>query len=278
MPTTEFDLINESAAWLRQRLPFEPKVGIILGTGLGNSITEITDHPAIQFHKVPHLIPTRVMSHKGNIYAAMIEEVPVILFSGRIHFYEGYDIHEIVRPVRIMQALGCTHLIVTNAAGGINPNYNTGDIVLIRDHINFPQVSPLRGMYDARWGPRFPDMSQPYSNSWIDHVMDGAFQAGLPVQTGVYALTIGPNLETPSEYAALHTLGADLVGMSTVAEVITARQYPMEVLGISVVANVCYPPERVKRVTEREIIDAVAAQGTKVDRLIGLSMAYCKGA
>lgn len=273
MAVTEFDLISESATWLRDRLPFAPKVGIILGTGLGNSITRGMEHPPIPFKDIPHVVSTHVTSHTGNVYSAMMEAAPVIIFSGRIHYYEGYDVHEIVRPVRIMHALGCTHLIVTNAAGGINHNYHAGDVVLIRDHINFPQLSPLRGMYDDRWGTRFPDMSEPYSIPWIDFLVQ---QSDLSLQTGVYALTIGPNLETPAEYRALQRLGADLVGMSTVPEVIVARQLGLEVLGISVVANVCLPPEGSAPVTEAEIIATVAGQDEKVKGVIERSLRYCR--
>ena len=272
MAVSEFDLISESTTWLRDHLPFAPKVGIILGTGLGNSITKPIDSP-IRFQDIPHLVSPHVTSHTGNVYAAMVADVPVIIFAGRIHYYEGYDVHEIVRPVRIMHALGCTHLIVTNAAGGINHNYHAGDVVLLRDHINFPQISPLRGMYDERWGTRFPDMSEPYSKQWIDYLM---LQSALSLQTGVYALTIGPNLETPAEYRALQRLGADLVGMSTVPEVITARQLNMEVLGISVVANICLPPEGSAPVTEEEIIAMVAAQDEKVRVVIEQSLQYSK--
>lgn len=273
MAATEFNLIAESADWLRDRLPFIPKVGIILGTGLGNSITRSIEHSSIPFKDIPNVVSTHVTSHSGQVCPTMMKEVPVIIFSGRIHYYEGYDVHEIVRPVRIMHALGCTHLVITNAAGGINHNYHAGDVVLLRDHINFPQISPLRGMYDERWGTRFPDLSEPYAIPWIDFLVQ---QSDLSLQTGVYALTIGPNLETPAEYTALQRLGADLVGMSTVPEVIVARQLGLQVLGISVVANVCLPPEGSAPVTEEEIIATVAAQDEKVRAVIERSLDFLR--
>ena len=271
MPAAEFELINNAAAWLGDRFPVKPKVGIILGTGLGSSIDSSSENSTVLFNEVPGLLPVHVTSHAGKIYLANMHDVPVIIFSGRAHYYEGHEMHEIIRSVRIMHAMGCTHLVVTNASGGINPAYRAGDTVLIRDHINFPQVSPLRGMHDERWGPRFPDMSEPYSKRWIEFIRQRT-----TIETGVYALTIGPNLETPAEYIALQRLGADLVGMSTVAEVIAARQLNMEVLGISVVANMGLPHGGSLPVTEAEIIANVAAQDEKVKALIALGVLYCR--
>jgi purine-nucleoside phosphorylase len=183
---------------------------------------------------------------------------------------------DVVRPVRILKGLGCTHLVTTNAAGGIHPSFEAGDAVLIRDHINLMHPHPLRGPNEDRWGPRFPDMSEAYDPSWLLRTRDLAETDGLSLKTGVYAGLTGPSLETPAEYRFLHTIGADLVGMSAVPEVIVARHMDMRVLGLSVVSNVCYPPERIVKTTVEDVIRTVEAGAASARIAVSAALRSCQ--
>lgn len=263
-PTSEYEQVNPAADFLGERLPFTPRVGIILGTGLGEALAGIEVLADIPTHSIPGLIPPSVESHRGHWSAVRWNDIPALVVSGRVHYYEGHGMADVVRPVRILHALGCTHLVITNAAGGLNPEFEAGDVILISDHINLMPENPLRGPNDDNWGPRFPDMSEAYDGVWREAVLALSAESGQRLLTGVYAGLPGPSLETPAEYRFLHRIGADLVGMSAVPEVIAARHLGMRVLGISVVSNLCYPPERITRTTVEDVIRTVTGAATRV--------------
>ena len=272
----EYQKVSEAASHIKQRMPFVPKVGIILGTGLGDWTSELEMASELSSRGIPNMPFPLVASHKGKISFAMINEVPVVILSGRVHYYEGHALNVVVRPVRILKEIGCTHLIITNAAGGLNPDFEAGDIVMIRDHINLMGVNPLRGPNEERWGPRFPDMMHAYDKMWISFASAQAGPLGIDLKTGVYAGNAGPSLETPAEYEYLHRTGADLVGMSAVPEVIAAHHIGLKTLAISVVSNVCYPPARIKETTIDEVIQVVRTNAHKAGALIRASVGYCK--
>lgn len=275
--TDEYQLVQEAASYIKRRMPFIPKVGIILGTGLGGWINSLDIIEEINTSEVPHLVSPKVVSHKGRISFAVINDVPVAILAGRIHYYEGHEMNEVVRPVRVLREIGCTHLVTTNAAGGLNPEYNGGDIVIIKDHINLMGVNPLRGPNEERWGPRFPDMMHAYDRVWMAFAKTQAEKLGLNIHTGVYAGNAGPSLETPAEYEYLHRIGADLVGMSAVPEVIAAHHIGLKVLAISVVSNVCYPPERIQETSVEDVIRMVETSAPKAGALVQLALTYCIG-
>jgi purine-nucleoside phosphorylase len=270
----EYTRVQEAAEAIQRRIPFTPGTGIILGTGLGEWLSSHNTEAEFSFSEIPHLLPPSVISHSGKIYAAFLHSVPVILFSGRTHFYEGYSMQEIARPVRVMHALGCRHLILTNAAGSIHPDFNEGDIIQITDHINLTQLSPLQGSHDDRWGTRFPDMRHAYDPKWLDQVKNDMKKERIYLRAGVYAYTAGSNLETTAEYEFLYRIGADMVGMSTVPEVIAARQLGLKVLGLSIICNVCYPPSRVIPVTEQSAIQVVFSANGMVKKILEAAVSH----
>lgn len=274
--TDEFELVQEAAAYIKHRMPFVPQAGIILGTGLGTWTKSIDIVAEINTAEVPNMISPKVASHKGSLSFAMINDVPVAILAGRVHYYEGYEMNEVVRPVRVLHAIGCTHLVTTNAAGGLNADFEGGDIVIIRDHINLMNANPLRGPNEERWGPRFPDMMHAYDRDWIAYTKAQAEKLNLKINTGVYAGLAGPNLETPAEYEYLHRIGADLVGMSAVPEVIAAHHIGMKILAMSVVSNVCYPPDRIRETTVEDVIRVVESSASKAGALIQQAILYCK--
>jgi len=273
--TEEYQLVQEAASYIKRKMPFIPKAGIILGTGLGGWVNSLNIIEEINTSEVPRMVSPKVVSHKGRISFAVINDVPVAILAGRIHYYEGHEINEVVRPVRILREIGCTHLVTTNAAGGLNPLYEGGDIVIIKDHINLMGVNPLRGPNEERWGPRFPDMMHAYDRVWMAFAKTQAEKLGLRIHNGVYAGNAGPSLETPAEYEYLHRIGADLVGMSAVPEVIAAHHIGMKVLAISVVSNVCYPPERIQETTVEDVIRMVETSAPDAGALVRQSLQYC---
>ena len=233
--------INDVLGHLKEASDFSPKVGIILGTGLGGLAKKIQDTKSVSYGEIPHFPHASVDSHEGQITWGTLGGTKVIAMEGRFHFYEGYSLDEITLPVRVMKALGVEALIVSNAAGGMNPQHESGDIVLIEDHINLMGVNPLIGPNDDSLGPRFPDMIEPYSLELIRKAEACALQNGIKTHRGVYAAVTGPNLETRAEYRYLRTIGSDLVGMSTVPEVIVAVHAGLKVLGLSCVTDLCLP-------------------------------------
>ena len=228
---------------------------IITGTGLGEIWKEMEVLHKIPYSAIPHMPTNTVESHSGILYICSYEAKYIAVLSGRFHYYEGYGAAEVSFPVRIMKALGISRLLVTNVAGGLNPNYSAGSIVLIKDHINIQPGHPLRGYNDSRIGLRFPDMLETYDSDSIALLRAFAQRKNITVETGVYLSLQGPSLETPAEYEYLHRIGADLVGMSTVPEIIAAVHASMKVTAISVVSNVCYPIEEITPTTVAEVIE-----------------------
>lgn len=230
-------MIQEAADYIRSRGDVSPKVGLILGSGLGVLADHIEEAIQIDYKDIPHFPTSTVEGHAGELLIGTVQGTPVVLMKGRFHMYEGYDPELTAFPVRVMKELGVGTLLVTNAAGGVNTSYQPGDLMLISDHINLTGKNPLIGHNDSELGPRFPDMSQAYSRRIRDLAKQVADKNGISLQEGVYAGLLGPSYETPAEIRMLRTLGADAVGMSTVSEVIVARHAGIEVLGISCISN-----------------------------------------
>lgn len=229
----------EAADYLRSHLNCRPKIAILTGTGLGDSISSMQTEASVDYKDIPHFPVSTVQSHYGRLSAGMMAGQGVALLQGRCHLYEGYSPREVTFPIRVMQALGVKVLIMTNAAGGLNPLFAAGDIMIIEDHINLTGVNPLRGPNEQRWGPRFPEMTHAYSWRLQDLAQSAAQGLEVGVQRGVYAGLCGPSLETPAEMRFLHTIGAEAVGFSTVMETIAAVHGGMQVLAFSVITNMC---------------------------------------
>ena len=237
---TEQEQVNrlaETRHYLVERTSLMPEMGIILGSGLGGFANLIEDKTVIPYKEIPHFPISTVEGHAGQLVFGKMNGKAIMAMQGRFHYYEGYTMQEVTYPVRVMQVLGATGLIVTNAAGGINSAYRPGDLVLIRDHINLMGKNPLRGANLSSLGPRFPDLSEGYDLVWRQKVLPLAQELGITSQEGIYAALSGPSFESPAEIRYLRTIGADLVGMSTVPEVIVANHGGMRVLGISCVTN-----------------------------------------
>ncbi|MBN1418375.1 MAG: purine-nucleoside phosphorylase, partial [Planctomycetes bacterium] len=233
--------IDEAAEAIARRRRFVPHAGIVLGTGLGALAGRIANATRIPYAEIPHFPEARVATHDGTFILGEIEGLPIAAMEGRYHFYEGYSLEEITLPIRVIRRLGAKILIVSNAAGGLDPRQGKGDVVLIEDHINLMGVNPLIGPNDDALGPRFPDMYEPYARDLLERAEAIALAAGIRTHRGVYAAVTGPNLETRAEYRALRAIGADIVGMSTVPEVIVAVHAGLRVLGISVATDLCAP-------------------------------------
>ena len=229
--------INQTANYIRSRVSDMPKTAIILGTGLGALVDHIEDKLYIPYSEIPNFPVSTVEGHSGNLIFGRLGNKRVMAMQGRFHFYEGYSMKEVTFPIRVMKALGIKTLFVSNAAGGMNPEFIIGDIMIITDHINLFPEHPLRGKNYNELGPRFPDMSEAYSRRLIDHAFEIAKEKGIRVMHGVYVGTQGPTFETPAEYKYFHIIGGDAVGMSTVPEVIVARHAGIEVFGVSVITD-----------------------------------------
>jgi purine-nucleoside phosphorylase len=232
-----FEQAGEAAELVAARTPLRPRVGIVLGSGLGSFAGQVEQATAIPYSEIPHFPQSTVPGHSGRLLIGAIGGVPVAVMQGRVHAYEGYTSDEVTFPVRVLARVGVRTLVLTNAAGGINPALRQGQLVLISDHINLTGRNPVAGPHDARFGPRFFDMSDAYSPRLRALVKDTAEDMNLDLEEGVYLSVLGPSFETPAEIRAFRTMGADLVGMSTVQETIVARQMGIEVLGISCVTN-----------------------------------------
>ena len=232
-----YSRIAEAAAVVRLRHAEQPVLGMILGSGLGRCVEIIESPTVIPFDELPHFPRSTIAGHSGNLVLGRAEGVPVAAMQGRVHFYEGYSMWEVTFPVRVLGALGVRGLIVTNAAGAVNPRFRPGDLMLITDHINLMGANPLTGRNIDELGPRFPDMSEAYDRSLIDAALQAAARCGLQLQQGVYLGLPGPSYETPAEIRMCRALGADAVGMSTVPEVIAANHMGLRVLGISCITN-----------------------------------------
>jgi purine-nucleoside phosphorylase len=235
------DRIQAAAAVVRERTALQPQIGIILGTGLGGLAEEIAVEATVPYQDIPGFPLSTVESHAGRLLLGRLGNRPVVAMQGRFHRYEGYGLGEVTFPVRVMRALGARVLIVSNACGGMNPLWSPGDLVLLSDHINLLGDNPLVGPNDERLGPRFPDMSAPYDPELRALARAAALELGITLREGVYVAVPGPNLETRAEYRMLRGMGADLVGMSTVPEVIVAAHAGMRTVGISIITDQCLP-------------------------------------
>jgi len=263
---------KEAAAYVQNRFQQSGSMALVTGSGLDGIVSYYTIIDSISFSDIPYLnAPT---FHKGELVLVQKEDKCFYIVKGRLHYYEGFSLHEVTFPIRILQLLGINMILMTNASGGLNPNYKAGDIMLVKDHINLFPDNPLRGPNDDRLGIRFPDMSDAYSKRLRDIIKS---IPNLLLNEGVYVGFPGPSLETPAEYNYLHIIGGDAVGMSTVPEVIVANHSGMEVAVLSVTTNICYPPEEITPTTLEEVIDmanqAVPKIVTVVDFVCGLSMA-----
>jgi purine-nucleoside phosphorylase len=232
-----YDAIKEAASYVKSKYEGTPKIGLILGSGLGVLADEIENPVKIPYNEIPNFPVSTVEGHAGQLVIGTLKEAKVIAMQGRFHFYEGYSLDKVTAPVRVMKELGVETLIVTNAAGGINESFEAGDLMLITDHINNMGTNPLIGPNDANIGVRFPDMSESYNRKLRDMAKNIANELNIKLQEGVYVGNTGPSYETPAEVRALRTLGGDAVGMSTVPEVIIARHAGLNVLGISCISN-----------------------------------------
>jgi purine-nucleoside phosphorylase len=241
MNAHQWDQVEEATTAVRAKWPGKPRVGIVLGSGLGAMAEEIEAEAAIPYPEIPHFPRSTVESHKGRLLCGKLDGLEVVAMEGRFHVYEGYSAAQVTFPVRVLKELGCSILIVSNAAGGLNPLYSKGDIVVIEDHINLMGVNPLIGPNDDRLGPRFPDLIEPYDKTLQSLALEAALEHKITARRGVYAAVTGPNLETRAEYRYLRGIGADLVGMSTVPEVLVAVHAGMRVLGFSIVTDLCLP-------------------------------------
>lgn len=260
--------VEETRAFLATRLPETPELVLVLGTGLGGAADLLSGRLLIPYEEIPHFPRSTVTSHAGNLICGRLAGKRVAALQGRFHFYEGYSTRELTMPVRVLALLGAKTLVVSNAAGGLNPAFDPGTLMLIRDHLNFIPDNPLRGPNVDAWGPRFPDLSQAYDQELRHKTLAAANRLGLDrVGEGVYAAIPGPSLETPAETRYLRNCGADAVGMSTVPEVIVARHAGMRVLGLSVVANV-NDPDNFQPILLEEIIRETEACGERVVRLL----------
>ena len=232
-----FDKVKESAEFIKGKSNVEPKIGLILGSGLGVLGDEIQNPVKIKYNDIPNFPVSTVEGHAGQLVIGTLEGKEVVAMQGRFHYYEGYSQQEITFPVRVMKALGVDTIVVTNAAGGANKEFKPGDLMVIKDHINLSGNNPLMGSNDERFGPRFPDMSTAYKQKYVDLVKNCAKKLDMTIQEGVYAFFSGPTYETPAEVRMAQILGADAVGMSTAPEVIVASHSGMDVVGISCITN-----------------------------------------
>ncbi|MEP7325032.1 MAG: purine-nucleoside phosphorylase [Gemmatimonadota bacterium] len=233
--------IAEALAAVRTRSSLHPEVGIILGTGLGGLATRISVEAEIPYQTIPHFPVSTVEGHAGRLLLGTLGGHPVVAMQGRFHRYEGYDLKQVTFPVRVMRAMGVKTLLISNACGGMHPLWAAGDLVLLSDHINLLMDNPLTGPNDDSLGPRFPDMSEPYSSELRAIAREVAKEQKTTLREGVYVAVAGPNLETRAEYRMLRTIGADVVGMSTVPEVIVAIHAGMRVLAVSIITDMCLP-------------------------------------
>lgn len=258
---------DEAVNFILAETDFQPEYLLILGTGLGQLADEIETEHIISYSDIPHFPISTVESHAGKLIFGKLGGKHVVAMQGRFHFYEGYTMQQIAFPVRVAKAIGAQTLLVSNACGGLNPNYSRGDIMLITDHINFLGDNPLMGPNDDELGPRFPDMSEPYTERLLELAENVALDNSIKLHQGVYLAATGPMLETKAEYRYMRLLGADVVGMSTVPEVISAVHMGMDVLGISVITDECFP-DALEPVDIEDVLAAAAMAEPKMTQVI----------
>jgi purine-nucleoside phosphorylase len=263
---TVIEQIRETVDYIRSVYSFEPEIGVILGSGLGNFSSEIQVEKEIPYSDIPHFPVSTVKGHQGRLVFGMMEGKRIVAMAGRFHFYEGYDTQQVVFPVRVMKFLGIKLLMISNAAGGVNPSYGVGDLMIIRDHISFATPNPLRGKNIDELGPRFPDMSEPYKKKYIKMAREVARDAGIPVHEGVYFAATGPTFETRAEYLMIHHMGGDAVGMSTVQETIVANHMGLPVFAMSVITDIGIRDEE-NVITHEEVLEAAKHAEPKLTKI-----------
>lgn len=259
--------IKESTAFIQAKTDYKPQFGIILGTGLGGLIEEINIQSVIEYDDIPHFPISTVESHHGRLIFGELSGRSVVAMQGRFHYYEGYSMQEVTFPVRVMKLLGIEKLLISNAAGGLNPDYKISELMIINDHINLLPTNPLTGKNIDELGIRFPDMLETYDKLMIEKALQISKEQNINAHQGVYVSVQGPNLETPAEYKFLRIIGADAVGMSTVPEAIVARHMNLPTFAVSVITDLCYP-EALKHVTVEEVIAAAREAEPKLTTLM----------
>ena len=263
-----FQTLHETVEYITKKTNnFQPEIGIVLGTGLGGLVSEITVEFSLMYSNIPNFPISTLEFHSGKLLFGTLNGKKVIAMQGRLHYYEGYSMQQITFPIRVMKALGIKHLFVSNAAGSLNPDFKKGDLMVINDHINLQPESPLRGRNDADMGPRFPDMSNPYHQELIKKAMEISVAENITCHQGVYVSVTGPNLETKAEYKYLRIIGGDAVGMSTVPEVIVANHMSVPVFAISVLTDEGFP-EVLQPVSLEEILATARAAEPKMTRIL----------
>ncbi|MAV35723.1 MAG: purine-nucleoside phosphorylase [Planctomycetaceae bacterium] len=262
-----FDQMTEAVTAIQARWERVPRAGIILGTGLGSLVREIQVEAEFEYEEIPHFLQATAVSHQGRLICGTLHGLPVVAMEGRFHMYEGYALKQITLPVRVMKALGADLLVVSNACGGMNPQFREGDVMVIEDHINLMGDNPLIGINDDRLGPRFPDMSQPYQANLIQRALAVARREDIVAHQGVFVAVSGPNLETRAEYRFLRNIGADVVGMSTVPEVIVAAHCGLRVVGFSIITDMCLP-DALEPANVQQIIATAEAAEPKLRTLV----------
>ena len=245
--------INAAVTFIKSKVQSEPLYGIVLGTGLGGLVDEVKIQQTVDYKDIPYFPVSTVESHSGRLIFGELSGKNVVVMHGRFHYYEGYSMQEVTFPIRVMKLLGIQMLFVSNAAGGLNKKFKKSDLMIIHDHINLMPENPLTGKNWDEFGIRFPDMSEPYSFRLIKKAQSISLNGDIRLYEGVYAGVSGPNLETRAEYKFLHIIGADAVGMSTVPEIIVARQMDLECFAISVITDLCYP-EAIQKISIEEVI------------------------
>ncbi len=264
-----YNEIQETIKWLNEKTNhFKPDFGIILGTGLSSLTEHIDIDFAINYADIPHFPISTVKSHRGQLIFGTLEGRKIVAMAGRFHYYEGYSMAQLTFPVRIMKFLGIDLLFVSNAAGGLSKHIQTGDLVIMSDHINLMPEHPLRGVNDPKLGPRFPDMLHTYDRKMIQHALDIARNHNIRCHAGVYVAVQGPNLETPAEYKYLNRIGGDVVGMSTVPEIIVAKHMDLKVFAVSVCTDMGYPFEAIKVTSEDDVIEVARSAEPKLTTII----------
>ncbi len=259
--------LSETTEFLIKHTSIRPKIGVVLGTGLGNLGDYVQVKDRFSYKDIPNFPFSTAPGHKGELLLGTLENKEVMVMEGRFHYYEGWTLEQITYPIRVMKAMGVEVLIISNAAGGLNPLFKAGDIMLIDDHINLMGVNPLIGPNDDELGPRFPDMSEPYSKELISLAEEVALEEKIPIKKGVYIAVTGPNLETRAEYRFFRIIGADAVGMSTVPEVIVGVHAGLKILALSVITDMCLP-DALEPVSVEKIIQVANTTAPKLLRLV----------
>ncbi len=268
MSHSYYDQVKEATDYISALIDTPPSIAIVLGTGLGNLTEDIDIIKRFKYEDIPHFPPATVKGHAGELIYGEMGGKKVIAQSGRYHYYEGYDMKEVTLPIRVFKMLGVERLLIASATGGIHEDYEAGDITVVNDHINLHHENPLNGPNDERFGPRFPDMSDAYDPELIALCHEIAIDQGVKLHDSVYGGLPGPNLETKAEYNFLHIIGATVVGMSTVPEIIVARHMGLSSCVLTAVTNKCYPISAIREVTHEEVIEVAAKVEQKITGIV----------